>query len=120
MQSTGQTSRDASQPVQLSALITATSLGSFFLEPVFAIRSTPNTVIDTSNLNSIRNHSTEQFAEMQPKSVSHNCEYPNASPRECVKDYCDSGCNSRSLVLTLSSPAAYYSPLFACFQGIYV
>jgi hypothetical protein len=37
MQSTGQTSRQASQPVQLSALITATSLGSFLRAPDFAI-----------------------------------------------------------------------------------
>src|SRR5262245_36464840 len=40
MQSTGQTSRHASHPVQLSALITATSLGSFFRDPLFAMRST--------------------------------------------------------------------------------
>src|ERR1700722_5532414 len=37
MQSTGQTSRQASQPVQLSALITATSLGSFLRAPDLAI-----------------------------------------------------------------------------------
>src|SRR6476620_12380191 len=37
MQSTGQTSRHDSQPVQLSALIIATSLGSFFLGPALAI-----------------------------------------------------------------------------------
>src|SRR5437868_78990 len=40
MQSTGQTSRQASQPVQLSALITATSLGSFFRDPLFAMQRT--------------------------------------------------------------------------------
>jgi hypothetical protein len=39
MQSTGQTSRHASQPVQLSALMTATSFGSFFREPALAIDS---------------------------------------------------------------------------------
>src|SRR5262245_39686364 len=37
MQSTGQTSRQASQPVQLSALMTASSLGSFFRGPCLAI-----------------------------------------------------------------------------------
>lgn len=37
IQSTGQTSRHDSQPVQLSALMTATSFGSFFLDPAFAI-----------------------------------------------------------------------------------
>src|SRR4051794_36522130 len=37
MQSTGHTSRQASQPVQLSALMTATSLGSFLRDPDFAI-----------------------------------------------------------------------------------
>src|SRR6185295_14933198 len=37
MQSTGQTSRHASQPVQLSALMTASSLGSFLRGPALAI-----------------------------------------------------------------------------------
>src|SRR5437773_837120 len=37
MQSTGQTSRHASHPVQLSALITANSLGSFLRGPCLAI-----------------------------------------------------------------------------------
>jgi hypothetical protein len=37
MQSTGQTSKHASQPVQLSALMTANSLGSFLRGPCFAI-----------------------------------------------------------------------------------
>ena len=37
MQSTGQTSRHASQPVQLSALMTANSLGSFLRGPSLAI-----------------------------------------------------------------------------------
>src|SRR5262249_5628434 len=37
MQSTGQTSRHDSQPVQLSALITANSLGTFLRGPSFAI-----------------------------------------------------------------------------------
>src|ERR1044072_6549091 len=37
MQSTGQTSRHDSQPVQLSALITASSLGSFLRGPCLAI-----------------------------------------------------------------------------------
>jgi len=38
MQSTGQTSRHDSQPVQLSALIIASSLGTFFRGPFFAIK----------------------------------------------------------------------------------
>src|SRR5260221_14696696 len=37
MQSTGQTSKHASQPVQLSALMTASSLGSFLRGPCLAI-----------------------------------------------------------------------------------
>src|SRR5687767_3184952 len=37
MQSTGQTSRHDSQPVQLSALMIATSLGSFLRGPALAI-----------------------------------------------------------------------------------
>jgi len=37
MQSTGQTSRQLSQPVQLSALMTASSLGSFLRGPAFAM-----------------------------------------------------------------------------------
>src|SRR5512145_2180245 len=40
MQSTGQTSRQASQPVQLSALITASSLGSFLRGPALAMERT--------------------------------------------------------------------------------
>lgn len=38
MQSTGQTSMHASQPVQLSAVITASSLGSFLRGPCLAMR----------------------------------------------------------------------------------
>src|SRR5229473_1821516 len=84
MQSTGQTSRQASHPVQLSALITATSLGSFLRDPLFAI------LIDSLNnsrraairgssensrtSNSINNDSTEQFVTLKPKPISHNCE----------------------------------------------
>ena len=41
MQSTGQTSRHASHPVQLSALITANSLGSFLRGPCLAINVEP-------------------------------------------------------------------------------
>src|SRR5579872_2978816 len=83
MQSTGQTSKHASQPVQLSALITATSLGSFFRDPLFAIRSTlgvPSQIIESANAtgcfvrNSINNDSAEQLASVQRKSNSHNCE----------------------------------------------
>jgi hypothetical protein len=39
MQSTGQTSKHDSQPVQLSALMTATSFGSFLREPALAMLS---------------------------------------------------------------------------------
>src|SRR5438874_2527278 len=41
MQSTGQTSRHDSQPVQLSALMIATSLGSFLRGPALAIIESP-------------------------------------------------------------------------------
>src|SRR5262245_34009226 len=41
MQSTGQTSRHDSQPVQLSALMIATSLGSFLRGPALAIFESP-------------------------------------------------------------------------------
>src|SRR3954454_24322103 len=42
MQSTGQTSRHDSQPVQLSALMTAKALGSFLRGPCLAIRYSLN------------------------------------------------------------------------------
>src|SRR5262245_36912338 len=41
MQSTGQTSRHDSQPVQLSALMTAISFGSFLRGPALAIFKSP-------------------------------------------------------------------------------
>src|SRR5262245_30887460 len=101
MQSTGQTSRHASHPVQLSALMTATSFGSFFRDPLFAMCSTFDLQIHSliparsgcevvSNAfpcwrcglvsvtsihsNLIVNDSTEQFGLVQSNLNSHYCE----------------------------------------------
>src|SRR5271163_3400307 len=64
MQSTGQTSRQDSQPVQLSALMTASSLGSFLRGPCLAIGHTsqaktaaaPGTIRPAANDNYSRYH----------------------------------------------------------------
>src|SRR5204863_7452152 len=77
-----------------------------------------NTMKTCKLSNSIRNHSTEQFGDMQPKSISHNCESPNVSGCQTVKDCCESSCSAPSLVLTVLGTGAYYSPLFARFRGV--
>src|SRR5271156_5455525 len=53
MQSTGQTSRQASQPVQLSALMTASSFGSFLRGPCLAIGRIPTQSKDKTCYNVI-------------------------------------------------------------------